>query len=346
MSKYYDGTKLLSLSDENGNKPEIYLCVGNRTAGKTYYFKRLMLRRFLEGKGQFIVLYRFKYQLKDAVEGFFTDLVQIDFPGSTFSAKPVASGLYYQYIFNGEVCGYAIAISSSDAIKQFSSAFVYVNRMMLDEFQSEDNHYVSGEVKKLLSIHTSVARGAGEQVRYLPLYMCANNVSVINPYYSALGLTNKVTKDVKFMRGKGFVLEQTFNESASNAMKDSAFNQAFSSGVNYLDYAADNVSLNDNDKFIGVPAGSWKYVVTIQYEDQLFAVKECAELGLLCVDRKVDSNRKMVLCFTTADHDINYIMLEKHSILVSTWRNYFCKGVFRFKDIECKSVFLDIIAVR
>lgn len=36
---YYDGTKLLSLKDADGNKPEIYLCVGNRTAGKTVFLK-------------------------------------------------------------------------------------------------------------------------------------------------------------------------------------------------------------------------------------------------------------------------------------------------------------------
>lgn len=37
MGKYYDGTKLLSMLDINGNKPEIYMCTTNRTGGKTTY---------------------------------------------------------------------------------------------------------------------------------------------------------------------------------------------------------------------------------------------------------------------------------------------------------------------
>ena len=37
MGKYYDGTKLLSLQDINGNKPEIYMCTSNRSAGKTTF---------------------------------------------------------------------------------------------------------------------------------------------------------------------------------------------------------------------------------------------------------------------------------------------------------------------
>ena len=48
MSKYYDGTKLLSMLDINGNKPEIYMCTTNRTGGKTTYFGRLCINRFLD----------------------------------------------------------------------------------------------------------------------------------------------------------------------------------------------------------------------------------------------------------------------------------------------------------
>ena len=32
MSQFYDGTKLLSMMDINGNKPEIYMCTSNRSA--------------------------------------------------------------------------------------------------------------------------------------------------------------------------------------------------------------------------------------------------------------------------------------------------------------------------
>lgn len=44
MSKYYDATKLLSMLDINGKKPEIYMCTTNRTGGKTAYevYKRNM----------------------------------------------------------------------------------------------------------------------------------------------------------------------------------------------------------------------------------------------------------------------------------------------------------------
>ena len=33
---YYDGTRLLSLKDTQGNIPEIYICIGKRGAGKVF----------------------------------------------------------------------------------------------------------------------------------------------------------------------------------------------------------------------------------------------------------------------------------------------------------------------
>ena len=53
MNKYYDGTKLLSMVDINGNKPEIYMCTTNRTGGKTTYFGRLCINRFLDKNEKF-----------------------------------------------------------------------------------------------------------------------------------------------------------------------------------------------------------------------------------------------------------------------------------------------------
>ena len=54
--KYYDGTKLLSLSDVNGNKPELYFAVGNRSGGKTTYFNRLLVNRFKKRGEKFLLL--------------------------------------------------------------------------------------------------------------------------------------------------------------------------------------------------------------------------------------------------------------------------------------------------
>ena len=68
MNKYYDGTKLLSMLDINGNKPEIYMVTTNRTGGKTTYFSRLLVNRFLKRGEKFALLYRYNYELDEIAD--------------------------------------------------------------------------------------------------------------------------------------------------------------------------------------------------------------------------------------------------------------------------------------
>ena len=181
--KYYDGTKLLSMKDANGNTPEIYMCTTNRTGGKTTYFARLLVNKFKNKQGKFCLIYRYNYELDDCAQKFFKDINGLFFPDDIMTSKRRASGIFHELFLNDLPCGYAVSLNSADQLKKYSHLFNDVERMFFDEFQSESNHYCTDEIKKLLSIHTSVARGHGEQIRYVPVYMCSNPVSIINPYY-------------------------------------------------------------------------------------------------------------------------------------------------------------------
>ena len=71
MSGYYDGTKLLSMKDINGELPEIYMCTTNRTGGKTTYFSRLVVNKWRKGQGKFCLVYRYNYELDNCADKFF-----------------------------------------------------------------------------------------------------------------------------------------------------------------------------------------------------------------------------------------------------------------------------------
>ena len=195
---YYDGTKLLSLKDADGNKPEIYLCVGNRTAGKTVFFKRLCLNNFIQGKGKFIQLYRFNYELSSCADMFFRDIKPLFFNNGELIARPVAKGLFYELYYNEQSCGFAIALSNADALKKYSSYFNEVTDVFLDEFQSETNHYCADEIKKFQSIHVTIARGQGKQYRYTRTILASNSVTMLNPYYKSMGIHKMLRSDTKF----------------------------------------------------------------------------------------------------------------------------------------------------
>ena len=343
MDEHYDGTKLLSMRDINGNKPEIYLCTTNRSAGKTTYFSRLCINRFLDKQGKFGLIYRFNYELDDVADKFFKDIGSLFFPGRVMTNKRKASGIYHELFLDNESCGYAITLNSADQIKKYGHLFSDINRLLFDEFQSETNHYCSNEVKKFLSIHTTIARGQGKHVRYVPVYMLSNPVSLINPYYTELGISGRLNAQTKFLKGDGFVLEQGFVDSAAAAQKTSGFNRAFSSNT-YTAYSAECVYLNDNQAFIDVPSGKSRYICTLRYKGNEYAVREYTEAGIMYCDDHPDKTFSMRIVVTTEDHQINYVMLKRNDFFLATLRTLFEKGCFRFKDLKCKDAVLTALS--
>lgn len=343
MSRYYDGTKLLSMNDINGNKPEIYMCTTNRTGGKTTYFGRLCLNRFLDKGEKFCLIYRFKYELNDVVDKFYKDLSSLFFPTHEMTSKKHAAGIFCELFLDKKSCGYALSLNSADQIKKYSHLFSDVMRMIFDEFQSETNHYCDDEIKKFLSIHTSVARGQGKQVRYVPVYMLSNTVSIINPYYVEMNISARLKDDTKFLRGDGFVLEQGFVESASEEQKTSGFNRAFSSN-SYVAYSSECVYLNDNKSFVDKPTGKSRYICTLKYKGRDFGLREFGEEGVIYCDDRPDITFATKITVTTSDHEINYVMLKPNDFFLSNLRYLFERGAFRFKDMRCKEAVLSALS--
>ena len=343
MSVYYDGAKLLSMRDINGNKPEIFMCTTNRTGGKTTYFGRLCVNRFFDKGEKFALVYRYNYELDDCADKFYKDISGLFFKGTTMTSKRKASGIYHELFIDGASCGYAVSLNSADQLKKYSHLFSDVSRMMFDEFQSETNHYCPDEIRKFLSVHTSIARGQGEQIRYVPVYMCANPVSIINPYYVEMGISERLHEDTKFLRGDGFVLEQGYVDSASKAQMESGFNRAFARN-SYVAYSSQCIYLNDNQAFVEKPFGRGRYLGTLRYKGVDYGLREFAEEGVIYCDDKPDNSFGMKLTVTTDDHQVNYVMLKRNSLFLNNMRYFFEQGCFRFKDLRCKEAVLKALS--
>lgn len=342
-SNYYDGTKLLSLTDINGKKPEVFICTSNRSAGKTTYFNRLVVNRY-KNKGQkFALLYRFNYELDGCEEKFFKDIKELFFPTDEMTAVKKMKGIYQELYINEQPCGYAISINSADQLKRNSHLFSDIDNIIFDEFQSEQNHYCDKELEKFISIHNSIARGHGKQSRYVPVFMISNPVTILNPYYVAMDISTRLQKDTHFLRGDGFVLEQGYNETASKALKSSAFNRAFGSS-DYIAYSAEGVYLQDDLSFVDTPEGRGKYVATIRYGGIDYGVREYPEAGIVFCDKSVDYQFPIKITVDTADHKLNYVMVSSNFILIQKLRYYFEHGCMRFKDLQAKEAILKALS--
>lgn len=344
MAKYYDGTKILSLKDLDGERPEIYLVQTNRTGGKTTYFSRLLVNRFKKNGDKFCLLYRFSYELSDVSTKFFKDINGLFFPEDEMSHEMFCKGKFARLFLNGEECGYAIAMNDADMVKKYSHFFSDVQAMFFDEFQSETNHYCFDELNKFQSIHTSIARGQGEQSRYVPVYMCSNSVTILNPYYTQFKIASRLRPDTKFLRGHGWVLESGFIKSAQEAAKQSGFNRAFA-GSSYQQFATESKYLNDNSAFVEKMSGNFIYWATLLYGGKAFSVKEMRETGLVYIDTSVDTTCKLTISLSDTDFRINSVMVQRNHALMTTLRTFFRAGRVRFKNLEAKECFIAGIGI-
>ena len=341
MNKFYDGTKLLSMKDLNGNTPEIFLCTSNRSAGKTTWFNRYFIKRFKENNEKFILLYRFKYEIDDCVDRFFKDIKTLFYPNDDLRAIS-HNQIYKELLFNDKTCGYAISLNSADMVKKYSHLFSDTVRILFDEFQSENNQYLPDEIKKFISVHTSISRGQGKQSRYVPVYMLSNNVSVLNPYFCELGISERLEDNTKYLRGNGWVLEQGFNESAMLSQKNSLFMRAFE-GNSYAEYSSSSSYLYNDTAFIEKLTGTSRYLCTFRFDGEEYSIREYPNAKCLYCDNSVDTSCKIKIAVNSSDMIPTYNLKTGNDTMLVTLRKYFNNGYFKFKNVKCKRAVLNML---
>lgn len=346
---YYDGTKLLSLPDINGNKPEIVVCCSNRSAGKTTYFNRYLVKRFINTGEKFGILFRYKNELQDCANKFFNEIGKLFFPDYTMTARTAASGylaeLFLQHKQETPIpCGYCFALNSADKLKKFSHLLADIEQYIFDEFQTETNHYLPNEIEKFISLHTSIARGGGKQSRFVRVIMLSNNVTLLNPYFVKWGISSKMTKQ-NFTRGNGWIIEFNYNESAAKQQQNSAFNSAFANTKYLMSNTNETVYLNDDVSMIEQPTGKSNYISTLKYNGFNLGVYEFVDYGIIYVSKSCNNSRLTIPCWLP-DVGINKLALKKYATVINLFREYFIAGCFRFSDLDTKTAIINILGFR
>lgn len=351
MQKFYDGTKLLNLKDINKETPEIFISTSNRSAGKTTFFGKKLVKDFLNSGKKFILMYRYAYELNDVCDKFFSEIQRLFFPtlimGQESREKDTFVELFLKDITKGDedkvACGYALALNKADNIKKCSHLLADAEVILFDEFQSESGQYAGNEVQKFHSIHTSIARGGGQQVRYLPVIMISNFVSLLNPYYTAMHISERLQLNTNYLRGDGWVLEQGFNETASTAQKESAFNRAFGDS-DYNKFSSEKFYLNDNNAFVKKMEGDSRYMFTLKYEGNWYGVRYYSKQRIVYISKSADLSHGMKFAVQVDDMSSETTMIKTVPGYINRLREIFDMGQIRFQDLNCKAAFFTLIS--
>ena len=344
--------KWLMRPDPDGLPPEIFVSISNRTGGKTYFVAYLLMELWMKFGTTFMLLARTGTELGNTAGGIFSSVLE-EFPGFTIVEQVRINNVYSEIMIiydeeevtaagDGEstetkkckeTLGYVLAINASDKIKKISSMFYDSDIMFMDEFQADK--YVPKEVDKFANIHMSVARGHGKASRYVPVIMCSNSLSIINPYFSEWHLDSKIQENTKFYRESGLSLLRFVNDEVAKQQSESRFNTVFKNN-RQINSNITNSWLNDSRSCISKPAKDWgnrTYVATFIADDSKYALR-VYDNGIYYVNRSVDETHNNVYALSV-DGSEN-VECARRSVPLLCLRDKFLKGMARFSDLQCK----------
>lgn len=320
------------------NKTLTYNClfnlvIGARGTGKTYGAKKRAIKQFIDKKYQFVYLRRYSDELDEVKESVFNDIiVNNEFPDHVIEYK---SDKYY---LDGEIMGYAMALTKAKNYKSISYPMVYL--IIYDEFLIEDNgyaRYLKNEVKQFLSFYMTIDRYRG-----CTAFLLANAVTMINPYTIAWDLYLPFNSNI--VRKKEILLELVHDEEFIKSRKATRFGTLID-GTEFSEYAIDNKFTLDKKDFVEKKSGSCSYYFTFKYLDVLYGVWISYQQGKIWVSEDVDPSCRIVYSLTLDDHTPNTLFLKNmnKSAMFKNFIDAYKQGNVYFESQRIKNIVYDVI---
>lgn len=309
------------------------ILIGSRGVGKTYGATKLVVKDFIKKKRQFVYLRRYKTELSKSMRKFFTEIIKNEeFPNHTLEVHGNT------FIIDDEVAGYGITLSTAQQFKSTNFSDVYY--IIFDEFLIEagQGYYLKDEVLSFLGILETIGR-----TRDIKVFMLANAVTEVNPYFMFFDLALPYNNDIKLFKDGMILLQYLQNEAYIEAKKQTKFGKLVAN-TEYEDYAILNKFTDDNKVFIEKKTGTSKFSFSFIYKDVRLGVWIDYNNGKMYVSDDYLENG-FVFATTTNDHSPNtllYSIAKKYNCWNSFIENYKLGNVY-FESVKIKNICKDVI---
>lgn len=323
---WYSADKLLTLN------ALFNFVISNRGGGKTYDFKKRVIKRFLKHGHQFIYLRRYKSELS-TIGTFFDDIIaNNEFPNHELTVKGKT------FYIDKKVCGWAVPLTTATHLK--STSYPLVTMIGFDEFIVDKGviHYLPNEVTKFLEFYETVARSR-ENVRVI---FMGNSISMVNPYFLYWNLHPNINK--RFSKYDLIAVELFKDESFTEMKKNTKFGRLIN-GTTYGDYAIENEFVNDNNDFIEKKSSNAKLQCTIFYQNKYIGFWFDYTEGKVFASNKYDPDSPLIFALTTKDFKPNMMLVKNanKSYHLKNVINSFQKGYLYFETIQIKNICYDFL---
>lgn len=281
-SKYYSGDRILN------TKANLLFSFGSRGSGKTYYWKKKLLDNFIDSGRKFIIMRRYKEEIKVLKNTFFDDI-----PDSGVTVKG------YDIFYKNKHCGKYLPLNAYTKYKSVNMSMY--DFLMFDEILPEDGRYLNKlsytyEPKILLNWYQSISRGYDAPIREDVRFICiSNTIKTFNPYSSFFKFDKKLVSGATFIN-QGFVSVEVYeNKQVNDVILKTAYGQ-FIKDTEYGEYALYNKFYQDKNGCIANYPVDKKYkYITLKMNNKYYTFYKQKNSDLLLI--KTNENYKHLKVF-------------------------------------------------
>lgn len=331
---YYNFDKLFSYNFL------IAFVIGERGVGKSFNSKLAVLKKFIRTGEQFLYIRRYKTELDTALSNFWDDL-QANGYFDDLKLEVKKSKMLTKFLCDGEVCGYAVPLSTANILK--STPFPNVSTIIFDEFLLDTGgtyRYLKHEVTMFLDVIESVGRLRDN----LKVILLGNALNVhASPYFAYWDLELPQNgSEFRTFKDGAIVVNYIRNLEYRKAKKASKFGKLID-GTEYGKYAIDNEVLRENNSFIQKRPNSSVFEAVIIVNGISLGIWNGHD-GYMYLSEKYDPNTVFKFVFNYNDHTEGTIFENARD---NMWMHMviraYKQGWLRFESQKIKSAAVSVL---
>lgn len=303
--------------------------IGARGLGKSYAFKKVPIKNFINKGEQFVYLRRYKTDLKK-IGNYFLDIEQ-EFPDHELKVKGK------EFKIDGKQAGWAIPLSSW--LSEKSTAYPKVTTIIFDEFliEKSNTHYLKNEVENFLNLLDTIIR-TRDNVR---VYCLSNATTIVNPYFIYFNLVPDVNK--RFNGFKNAVIEIPKSADFVEERKKTKFGQLIN-GTAYADMSLDNQFTADSDTFIQKKTEGAEFSCVFKHNGKRMGLWYDKFLDEFTVSKKYNPNCPYVFTVNQEDIEEGVQFVKNYKTCLPLLRMAFAfkDNALSFEDLEIRNYMYEI----
>lgn len=349
-ARYYDWDRTLS------HDARIYMIVGAKGIGKTYGLRKKLLR-WQDRRGElFLEAFRTMSERRDGMDEWAAKLLSGgDVPEGYEYATRSRRLVRHRLDEDGnrvkhakdETCGYFVSLSELQNAKRGTydagTRNVLMDEAIIDRRLDNTRRYKPYEWETLAKVIDSVLREQTGDNRRTRLFLLANAVDLVNPYFQAAGIHRVPEFGYHWYLDKRMLLHYVPNDGSYASAKEDSLSAIMMSAVDSERMGIDAEFVDGRNKFVlDRRPRCLRYECGFSFQGNRFGVWQ-TEDGCLYVDHRMNDMMR-AYALTGDDGAPNLIQARRSTGHLRIISEFYYMGLLRYETEAIRRSFLKAMA--